>query len=106
MGCLESSVTRLEATAAIAALKKLDVGPAMPAFFRASSADCGCEKFVTELPAQPASSFNVVTSREVLYATPFLFFQLSSDTEYSNGNRTATGWVYQFALNMVSVKIC
>ena len=34
MGRAESSITLFFATAAIAALKKFDVGPAMPAFFR------------------------------------------------------------------------
>ena len=58
VGCAESSITLFFATAAIAAFKKLDVGPAMPAFFRASSADCGCEKFVTELSAQPTRSLS------------------------------------------------
>ena len=63
MSCEESSITRLEATAATAALTIviltwLDVGSAMPAFLRASSADCGCEKLVTELPAQPTRSLS------------------------------------------------
>ena len=34
MGRAESSITLFFATVAIAALKKFDVGPAMPAFFR------------------------------------------------------------------------
>ena len=58
MGRLESSVTRLEATVAIAALKKFVVGPAMPAFFSPRSDNCGCEKSVTELPAQPTGGRN------------------------------------------------
>ena len=58
VGRLESSVTRLEATVAIAALKKFVVGPAMPAFFSPRSDNCGCEKSVTELPAQPTGGRN------------------------------------------------
>ena len=55
VGRAESSIARLEGTAAIAALEKFDVGPAMPAFFCTSSADGHCEKFVTELSARPTS---------------------------------------------------
>ena len=60
MGRAESSITRLEGTAAIAALEKFDAGPAMPAFFCTSSVDCHCEKFVTELSARPTSGMVVL----------------------------------------------
>jgi len=34
-------------------LEKFDAGSAMPAFFSLNTGDCGCEKFVSEPPAQP-----------------------------------------------------
>ena len=53
VGCLESSVTRIEATAAIAALKKFDVGPAMPAFFRLALTTVAVKSLLPNFPHSP-----------------------------------------------------
>ena len=70
VGHAESSITRLEATVAIAVLTccsehGFDVGPAMPAFFSPCSDNCGCEKFVTEFPARPTGK--TLSRSNVLY---------------------------------------
>ena len=59
VGCLESSVTRIEATAAIAALKKFDVGTAMPAFFRLALTTVAVKSL---LPNFPHSSLDGICS--------------------------------------------
>ena len=71
MGHLESSVTRLEATGAIACCPKheFDVGAVMPAFFSPCSDNCGREKSVTVLSAQPASSCLCVSIKSANYVT-------------------------------------
>ena len=73
MGRLESSVTLFFATVAIAALKKFDVGPAMPAFFRLALTTVAVKSLLPNFPHSPlaciihegkeASAFNVVKSR-------------------------------------------
>ena len=53
MGRLESSVTLFFATVAIAALKKFDVGPAMPAFFRLALTTVAVKSQLTNYPHIP-----------------------------------------------------
>ena len=53
MGCGESSITLFFATAAIAALKKLDVGPAMPAFFRLALTTVAVKSLLPNFPHNP-----------------------------------------------------
>ncbi len=58
VGCAESSITLFFATAAIAALTIVNNSlarrrPCYACVFSPCSDDCGCEKFVTELPEQP-----------------------------------------------------
>ena len=58
VGRLESSVTRLEATAAIAALTccpkhGVDVGPAMPAFFRLALTTVAVKNLLPNFPHNP-----------------------------------------------------
>ena len=53
MDCLESSVTLFFATAAIAALKKFDVGPAMPAFFRLALTTVAVKSLLPNFPHSP-----------------------------------------------------
>ena len=61
---LESSVTRLEATAAIAALTccpkhGVDVGPAMPAFFRLALTTVAVKSLSPNLPYGPLVRFPI-----------------------------------------------
>ena len=52
-GRLESSVTLFFVTNAIAALEKLDVGPAMPAFFYLALTPVTVKSLSPNFPAQP-----------------------------------------------------
>ena len=58
MGCAESSITLFFATAAIAALKKLDVGPAMPAFFRLALTTVAVKSLLSNFPHNPPACIN------------------------------------------------
>ena len=62
VGCLESSVTLFFATAAIAALKKLDVGPAMPAFFRLALTTVAVKSLLPNFPHSPLVHSNRILS--------------------------------------------
>ena len=53
MGRLINKVTLFFATAAIAALEKLDVGPAMPAFFRLALTTVAVKSYLPNLPSGP-----------------------------------------------------
>ncbi len=53
LGCLEGSVKRIEATAAIAALEKFDVGPAMPAFSRLALTIVAVKSLLPNFPHSP-----------------------------------------------------
>ena len=53
VGCLESWVTLFFATAAIAALEKFDVGPAMPAFFRLALTTVAVKSLLPNFPHSP-----------------------------------------------------
>ena len=53
VGRLESSITLFFATDAIAALKKLDVGPAMPAFFRLALTPVAVKSLLPNFPHAP-----------------------------------------------------
>ena len=55
---LESSVPQLEATVAIAALKKLDAGPAMPAFFRPTLTTVAVKNLLPNFPHKPLTQPN------------------------------------------------
>ena len=60
VGCLESSVTLFFATVAIAALKKFDVGPAMPAFFRLALTTVAVKSLLPNFPHNPLVSTHTV----------------------------------------------
>jgi len=49
---------RLEATAAMAALEKLDVGPVMPAFFHLALTTVAVKSLLTNFPHSPQRTFN------------------------------------------------
>ena len=53
VGRLINKVTLFFATAAIAALEKLDVGPAMPAFFRLALTTVAVKSYLPNLPSGP-----------------------------------------------------
>ena len=57
VGCLESSVTLYLRHSCHSCVKKIRRRPCYACIFSPCSDDCGCEKFVTELPAQPTSQW-------------------------------------------------
>ncbi len=59
VGCAESSITLFFATAAIAALKKLDVGAAMPAFFRLALTTVAVKILLPNFPHNPLAIASV-----------------------------------------------
>ena len=59
MGRAESSITLFFATVAIAAWKKLDVGPAMPAFFRLALTTVAVKSLSPNLPYGPLVRFPI-----------------------------------------------
>ena len=69
MGRLESSVTRIEATVALAALPSLirlgfDVGPAMPAFFRLALTTVAVKSLLPNFPHDPLVSLNNLSGKQ------------------------------------------
>ena len=56
MGRAESSITLFFATVAIAALKKFDLGPAMPAFFRLALTTVAVKSLSPNFPHGPLAS--------------------------------------------------
>ena len=59
MGRVESSITLFFAAVAIAALKKLDVGPAMPAFFRLALTTVAVKSLSPNFPHDPLVRFDL-----------------------------------------------
>ncbi len=55
VGCLESLVTLYIRHSSLCCVGKIRRSPCYACIFPPCSDDCGCEKFVTELPAQPTS---------------------------------------------------
>ena len=60
VGRAESSITLFFATVAIAALKKFDVGPAMPAFFRLALTTVAVKSLSPNFPHGPLEDFMAV----------------------------------------------
>ena len=59
MGRVESSITLFFAAVAIAALKKFDVGPAMPAFFRLALTTVAVKSLSPNFPHDPLVRFDL-----------------------------------------------
>ena len=81
VGRAESSITLFFATVAIAALKKFDVGPAMPAFFRLALTTVAVKSLSPNFPhgpldGVPAPACPIPRCVAAVYGTGVAYFRL------------------------------